>query len=181
MESKEDIKNQIIGIVKNSKNFNIDDINEKLQIIDDRSSLTEIRDSIIIFNNFLNGEDNLKENNERDCFRIYSEIIYPEIGIIPISEFIQDKVENCDWYDFIDEEYIPDEGADTEELFKIGDKLYNVKLHCEAEWCGDWSVRANLAGDISITEIEEITDYEVLQETSYALGDAEDWIFIKIK
>ena len=59
---------------------------------------------------------------------------------------------------------MPDEGVDRIEYFKIGNEIYEVDLHCEAEWVGDWSVRKNLPGEVSATSIKKITDFEILQE-----------------
>jgi len=73
-----------------------------------------------------------------------------------------------------DDDEIPDGGASCIQYIRIGVNLYEVSLHCEADWCGDWSVRANLVGDISVTNIKEIKSFEVIE-------DHGDYQFIKIK
>lgn len=65
---------------------------------------------------------------------------------------------------FYDEEGLDDEGADETVVFKIGDNFYEVDLHCEAEWVGDWSVRKNLPGELSVTSVKEIKKYEIQSE-----------------
>lgn len=67
---------------------------------------------------------------------------------------------------FYEYDGLPDEGVDRTIYVKIGDKIYEVKLHCEAEWVGDWSVRKNLPGDVSIISITEI-EYKDLKGSKF--------------
>lgn len=64
---------------------------------------------------------------------------------------------------FFDEE-IDDDGADLTEFVLVNDKLYSVDFHCEAEWISDWSVRANVPGDVSVEKVTEITSFEILEK-----------------
>jgi hypothetical protein len=70
------------------------------------------------------------------------------------DDYFKDKLYGCD---------IPDDGSDFDEYLKIGGKVFLVDIHCKADWCGDWSVRANLPGELSVTGIKEI-EYELIEE-----------------
>lgn len=90
----------------------------------------------------------------------------PEDGMTH-KEAIEDKVENNDYRDlFYDSDGLDDSGADDVVYFKVEDKFYEVEIHCEAEWVGDWSVRKNLPGDVSATKITELTKYKVKKATN---------------
>ena len=113
-------------------------------------------------------EDNekLKKKKEKENRR-ETEFVYPEQeSNVFYEKFIKEKIkEYGNWYDdFEDGDGLPDEGVDRIEYFKIGNEIYEVDLHCEAEWVGDWSVRKNLPGEVSATSIKKITDFEILQE-----------------
>lgn len=83
-----------------------------------------------------------------------------------IDEFLDEWFEEYDSWDmFYDYDGIPDEGVSITELFLVGDKLYSVDLDCEAEWVGDWSVRKNLPGERSITRVEEVPSFELLERS----------------
>jgi hypothetical protein len=58
MESKKDMKNEIIELAKDSIYMDIDMkcLTENLSVIKIRSSLREIRDSLVNFNSFPNGD-----------------------------------------------------------------------------------------------------------------------------
>lgn len=95
-----------------------------------------------------------------------------------IEEFIVETIEkNADegnYHDFFyDYEGLPDEGVDKIDYYKVGDKLYEIELHCSAEWVSDWSVRKNLPGDVSIGEIKEVKDFTIS-------ADYGDYIVISI-
>lgn len=62
---------------------------------------------------------------------------------------------------FYDEDGLDDSGADETVVFKVGEQFYEVDLHCTAKWIGDWSVRKNLPGKISIEDIREIKEFEM--------------------
>lgn len=67
------------------------------------------------------------------------------------------------------DEGMPDEGEDGEDYFKIGDKFYLVELHCDAEWYGEWSLRKNLPGEIHITAVKEIKEYNAIDKDDYII------------
>lgn len=120
-------------------------------------------------------DDNLlatikEEERKHKAHFVYSEV---DVDNIDYESFIKKEVKEYDyWYDFFDFE-LPDEGANTTQYFKIGNKLYEVETHCEAEWCGDWSVRANLPGKVAVISIKEITNYEILEE-------AKNYLYFKL-
>jgi hypothetical protein len=107
--------------------------------------------------------------------KIYKDHIFPELPeSYEIDEFLEECVEENDYHDtFYEYEGMDDGGADDVVYFKVADKIYEVKLHCEAEWVGDWSVRKNLPGKVSITSIKEIENFEILTND-------EDFIVFKI-
>lgn len=91
--------------------------------------------------------------------------IYADQWSIDINEFINKVVRNADYHDFFYiEGGLPDKGVDDIDYYKVGDKIYEVSLHCEAEWVGDWSVRENLPGEVSLVSVLEITDFEILKD-----------------
>jgi len=96
-----------------------------------------------------------------------NEILPALVGDETVEEVIEAAVDlNSDNYHdlFYDSDGMDDEGADDTLYFKVGDKFYKVEIHCEAEWVGDWSVRKNLPGDISVISVEEILNYKVQEE-----------------
>ena len=66
---------------------------------------------------------------------------------------------------FYEEDGLDDEGADETLVFKIGDCFYEIDLHCDAEWVGDWSVRKNLPGKVSVEAVREIKEFQIESET----------------
>lgn len=102
----------------------------------------------------------IEKAKEIDVLFVYDKLSEEAEG--DFEWFIDSIVENEDWFDnFADD--LDDDGADDTIYFMIGDKLYEVGIHCEAEWCGDWSVRANLPGTVSTTTIKEIKGFEVIK------------------
>jgi len=75
--------------------------------------------------------------------------------------------------DLFDHDDFPDEGADETDYYKIGDRIYEVEVHAEAEWYGEWSMRCNMPSDVSLVSFKEITDFKI-KET----GDG--WLTISI-
>ena len=76
------------------------------------------------------------------------DIISEEVGC-----YINDKLST---YEIFHYDNYPDEGS-TEILYaKCGDKYYELEVHCDAEWVGDWSVRANVTGSASVKSVKEI-------------------------
>ena len=60
---------------------------------------------------------------------------------------------------------LDDDGATETMVFKIGESFYEIDLHCEAEWVGDWSVRKNLPGDLSVLDVREIKEFTIEEQT----------------
>lgn len=77
-----------------------------------------------------------------------------------VDDFIRDTVPEID--DLFDCEDVEDGDVEMTYYVKVGDKIYELELTCEAEWVGDWSMRCNVPGTIEVGEIKEITNYEVL-------------------
>jgi len=69
------------------------------------------------------------------------------------------------WDAFYDPDGIDDEGENMTEYFLIGDKLYLVDIHCEAEWCGDFSSRKNLPGAISVESVNEVEGFDIIHRS----------------
>ena len=110
----------------------------------------------------------MKLKEEKSKIRV--ENIYPEPNDgKTIKNFIKSIVKKGDWYDVFADEDLDDDGADINDYYMIGDKLYDVELHCEAEWCGDWSVRANLPGEVTVVTIREITHFEILEKNKKSI------------
>jgi hypothetical protein len=81
-----------------------------------------------------------------------------------VEDYIDELVEEMEWWDvFYDYDGMDDDGDDTSEYFLIGDKLYLVDIHCEAEWVGDWSVRKNLPGDVSVQAVHEVDGFTIIE------------------
>jgi hypothetical protein len=111
-----------------------------------------------------------KENKVREEARIKeTEYVFDAIPEEQtIDDFLDEWVEEVRdgdllWNLFYDPKGIDDDGETVDELFLVGDKLYRVSIHCEAEWVSDWSVRKNLPGDYSIESIEEIENFEIIE------------------
>ena len=98
------------------------------------------------------------------------------LPITAYEDFITKEVKAYrEWYDtFMQDGGLPDGGVNKIEYFKVGNKIFAVKLHCESQWVGDWSVRQNLPGRVSVVSIKEIVDYELLV-------DKGDFFIFKIK
>lgn len=80
-----------------------------------------------------------------------------------VDDFIRDTVPTID--DLFTCEDVEDGDAEREYYVKVGDKIYQLELTCEAEWVGDWSMRCNVPGTKEVGTIKEITDYEILNES----------------
>lgn len=89
-----------------------------------------------------------------------------------LEDVILESIEDVTHDMFYDPDGLDDEGADVTNVFKIGDAFYEVDLHCEANWVGDWSVRKNLPGDVSVEAMREIKKFKIEKET-------EDYIELK--
>lgn len=81
-----------------------------------------------------------------------------------LKEVILESIEDVSHDIFYEPDGLDDEGADETMVFKIGDAFYEVDVHCEAEWVGDWSVRKNLPGEVSIEAIREIKSFKIEKE-----------------
>lgn len=81
------------------------------------------------------------------------------------EEYIDELVDEYEWWDtFYDSDGMDDDGATVSEYFLVGDRLFLVEVHCEANWVGDWSVRKNLPGSIRVESIEEINGFDILEK-----------------
>lgn len=108
----------------------------------------------------------------KEVFIIRKEQKYDDDDYIEEIEEIITSYEH--WHDeFYDIEGLGDAGVDAIKYIIIGNNLYEVELHCTAEWVGDWSVRKNLPGKVSVTEITKIKSFEISKEYT-------DWAEIKI-
>jgi hypothetical protein len=76
----------------------------------------------------------------------------------------KDRNEHALWDLFYEFHGMDDDGSDDVMYFKVLDKFYEVDLHCEAEWVSDWSVRKNLPGEISVTNVKEVTPIRIVTE-----------------
>jgi hypothetical protein len=56
-----------------------------------------------------------------------------------------------------DEDDLPDGGWTDTINVKRGSRTFELEIEFETEWCGDWSVRANLASDYTILSVKETT------------------------
>jgi hypothetical protein len=112
----------------------------------------------------------IKKKPKFKTIEIYSNNIHPALKSgITLEDFIEEVVDNGDYFDMFDTERgMSDDGGDDVEYHKVGDKIYKVSLHCEAEWVGDWSVRKNLPGAVTVTDIKEIKNFKIIKtEKSY--------------
>jgi hypothetical protein len=102
---------------------------------------------------------------KEEASKITIEDIYPELPKgTTHEEYIEEIVEENEWFDyFYDSNGMDDEGADHEYFIMIEDKAFQVDIHCEADWVGDWSVRKNLPGEVSIVKITELK-YELISK-----------------
>ena len=94
------------------------------------------------------------------------EDIYPEPPKdTTYEEYITTIVDANEWWDYFYDFYgIDDEGVDYEYFIMVGDKVFQVDVHCKAEWVGDWSVRKNLPGEVSVVNITELK-FELISKT----------------
>lgn len=103
-------------------------------------------------------EAKAEEAKKRVVSYVYDELPEDEDDV---EGFIEGVVFEEDWFDNFEGD-LDDDGADDIIYFMIANKLYEVEIHCEAEWCSDWSVRANLPSTVSVKSITEKTDYEII-------------------
>lgn len=59
---------------------------------------------------------------------------------------------------------IDDSGEETDAYYIVDNVLYKLRVSCDADWCGDWSVRANLPTDSKILSMNIIDSYEVTKK-----------------
>ncbi len=106
----------------------------------------------------------LKENKSKlKNLEIYIE--ESEDDITTIQEYVKELPY---WDMYYDYDGLPDGGIFDEMYIKIKDIVYLVKLHCEVEWNGEWSVRKNLPDELKIIDITEI-DCEIVDENTIRL------------
>jgi hypothetical protein len=56
-----------------------------------------------------------------------------------------------------DDDDLPDGGWTDTINVKRGSRTFELEIEFETEWCGDWSVRANLPSDYTILSVKETT------------------------
>ena len=123
----------------------------------------DIKISPEIINDFFNAIDEviLKEQE----LYIDSDNIFYVSEDINHKEYLSKHIANGDGYwDLFIEDNLPDYGVDEIEYFKVNSIIYKVKIHCDVDWCGDWSVRKNLPTSWYLTDIEEIIDYNIIED-----------------
>ena len=127
--------------------------------------------------------ENEKVNNSFDIIFDYHRVEVEDVSVDnkDYPGFLSDAITelaNEDNYDTVmgncDNDVMDDDGVAYIEVYTANGRYYKVELFCNAEWCGDWSVRANLPGDSNVTKIFEIVEYDVLVEK-------EDYITIQAK
>lgn len=96
-----------------------------------------------------------------DTLHIENVTIDDESYPILLSKVIV-KLEDEYKYDMYEE--IDDEGVEYTKPFIVDGKFYEAELFCKAEWCGDFSSRRNLPGEIDVIKILEIVDYEIKEQ-----------------
>lgn len=132
------------------------------------NNISLIIDSMVIEEQAITDEIKDKKKKEKEELDSIKEVPFIcdklEDGI-DYKEKIEELVDSFDWHDtFYDSDGMDDDGDDGVNYFLIENKLYMVELHCEAEWIGDWSVRKNLPGRVSVTEITEIPSFEIIED-----------------
>jgi hypothetical protein len=109
-------------------------------------------------------EEKELDRSQKESFKNICEVSYI-LPALKADEDIKDVIYELDddikeyFYEF---EGLDDNGEDKVFIFKIGDNFYEVDIHCSANWVGDFSVRKNLPGDLSIVSIKEIKEYTII-------------------
>lgn len=97
-----------------------------------------------------------------------------------IGCYIDEIVDGMDWWDtFYDYDGMDDEGETISQYFLIGEKLYLVDIHCEAEWCGDYSSRKNLPGPVGVESFVEVEGFDIVEKFE-SNGDCEPSVRVKL-
>ena len=79
-----------------------------------------------------------------------------------LHDFFYEKIDKDRYHLVFDRvDVFEDEGLDMDIIFKVNGVYYIVNCHCEAEWCSDWSVRANLTGTVNIKSFSKIGYFEI--------------------
>ena len=73
-----------------------------------------------------------------------------------------DETYGSDSYDFVkfhaeDEDDLPDGGWTGNVYVKLGKRVFELNIEFHTDWCGDWSVRANLPDGFTLIGVKEIT------------------------
>lgn len=127
-------------------------------------------------------ENRLKEENrvkkEEEDSKICVELIIDDLveGENLKTRLVKYLTKEIYYKDAFSDKNFPDEGETIDDFVMVGNKLYKIKIHCSAQWYGDWSLRCNLPDEISVTETTKIKDFEVID------GDKEKgYINVKLK
>jgi hypothetical protein len=121
-------------------------------------------------------QDKVKRSSVVDVY-----LIFPDTGGEHLMDFIDEVIsENNSEYARDQSDVIPDEGVNYSAYIKIGDKIYKCNVFCEAEWCGEWSMRCNIPGSATIKSFGEVKNYEVVKEIKNNKGEVQ-CICIKLK
>jgi hypothetical protein len=120
------------------------------------------------FNTFIKSiEQERQQEKEKRESTVDVYHIFKDTGGKSLGDFIEYAVRQ-DKYDAVMaacNDDLDDSGVEYTEYLKIGDKVYKANLHCSAEWCGDWSVRANTPGKVTLKSFGEVKNYEVAMES----------------
>jgi hypothetical protein len=107
-------------------------------------------------------EDNEDEIYYDDDFSSEEEIPADVDDLLEYFTELSEEIHGDYKSDFIracaeDEDDLPDGGWTDTINVKRGSRTFELQIEFETEWCGDWSVRANLASDYTILSVKETT------------------------
>ena len=85
-----------------------------------------------------------------------------------VKELIEETLDDVKFDMFYDSDGLPDGGVNKTIYVKVGPKIWEVQVHCESEWVGDWSVRKNLPGDAHVNSMKEV-EYKDLDGSKFKI------------
>ena len=108
-------------------------------------------------------ESTIKSNS---IFPILDEDLSSDVEVptdVDLMEFFEDLLEEKfgkSSYDWVcsyaeDEDDLPDGGWTSNVYVKRGNRTFELEIEFETQWCGDWSVRANLPDGFSLLKVTE--------------------------
>lgn len=127
----------------------VESVKEIKAVSDDEDNEDGKPDNEIYYDEDFSSEEEIPENVD-DLLEFFVEL--------------GEKIDDDYFSDFVrayaDDDDLPDGGWEDTIFVKRGNRTFELDIEFHTEWCGDWSVRANLANGFTVLAVRETTKVE---------------------